>query len=301
MRRFPVGLAACMALAACGSGPPSDAENAADMAEAPVGSAAPAAGPLVFCDVIQQRVAASDCDDLRALKDDVRKGGAALNAPDPMMRGETVAVHLVIDRRPSQVIAELDAAANATANQPENASADVPSVNAAAPPEGDEGAAPGARDDLGGSAEPTPTQIVGDMPGTTQAFAPKVGRFMSASLSGQGFDIKRVAPETASQEIPEDGQATWSWEVTARQEGPHTLIAKTVVEGEINGTRYPLAGTQTAKVIRVKVSTLSRVREYLDALPGWMKSLTAALTALAALVAAWFGVRTAIRKGRAAT
>jgi hypothetical protein len=299
MRRFPVALTACLALAACDSGPPSAPGNAVDMAEAPAGDAAPAAGPLVFCDVIQQRVAASDCDDLRALKDDVRKGGAALNAPDPMMRGETVAVHLVVDRRPAQVIAQLDAAANAQADA--NASAELPDTNQVAPSEDGQAGEPVVREAPIVGSEPTPTQIVSEMPGTTESFAPKVGRFMSASLSGQGFDIELISPETASQEVPEDGQATWSWEVIARQEGPHTLIAKTVVEGEVNGRRYPLAGTQTAKVIQVEVSTLSRVREYLDALPGWMKSLTAVLTALAALVAAWFGVRTAVRKGRAAT
>jgi hypothetical protein len=250
--------------------------------------------PVAMCDVIQRRIAVSDCQDLRTLAADVRRGGAALNAPDPMMRGQKAQVTLVVDRRSPELIARLDADTVAAGNPPltangkDGASADSNAVatdpgnvfeNAADP-------AAGGEDQTDG---PTPVDIVGKMPGTVEEFAPKVGRFMSAELIGQGFDIRRISPDTASQEIPAGGQATWTWEVTARQEGQRTLTVRTTVEGEVDGRRYPLANSQTVKAVTVKVSAYDRVGDWLDAAPLWLKRVTAILTALGALVGAWFG------------
>lgn len=307
MRRLAVlGAAALMtALGSCGGqGSANYADGNNSVGEAP-GETIVTPREAVYCEAVEQRVAAEDCEDLNAAAAQVKKGAAAFNVPDPMRRGESVSVQLVVDRRSPDLIAAIEGA-GATAEAPDEPPA--PEL----PPEGgnagaDVGNAAEIPDDRvqvqlpakkAGRDDATPKQIADKLPGTTDTFLPDVGRFMSAELAGQGFKIEPRSPR--SQEIPQGGQATWVWEVTALQAGKRSLTLKTVVEGVVGGKRYPLADTPTVRTVTVEVSLPDRIMDGLRALPDLLKAITAALTALAALIAAWFGVRKALANRSAA-
>jgi hypothetical protein len=54
---------------------------------------------LVYCAEVSRRVTAEDCAHFRDLAAHVRSGEGAFNAPDPMRRGETVTMQLVVANR----------------------------------------------------------------------------------------------------------------------------------------------------------------------------------------------------------
>src|SRR5688572_1834681 len=91
--RGPVlsGLIAVAALSACSDMP---AEN-----DSYASGTAVKDGEGIYCEAVEQRVSPEDCEDLTRADAEVRPGAAAFNVPDPMKRGETVSVYLVIDRR----------------------------------------------------------------------------------------------------------------------------------------------------------------------------------------------------------
>jgi hypothetical protein len=298
-RSIWVAMAGAMLLFGCNGADDTATTNtmeASDVGLSDVTSAGPRTG-MIFCDVVKQRVAKEDCEDLEATRDQVRQGSAAFNVPDPMRRDETVAINLVVDRRTPAETASIEdedlQADNSSApgDVVENAS-DAIDVDSS----GGDGSGAAAHRGEPRNLGLTPKQMVDPLQGGTETFVPKVGRFMSAELAGQGFEIKAVTPR--SQELPDAGQAIWTWEVKAKQKGSRTLTLKTVVEGEVNGRRYMLDDTQTLKTVTVEVGMVDTIGDWLDALPSWLKRITAILIALAALVAAWFGLKAAIRKGR---
>jgi hypothetical protein len=222
--------------------------------------AAPAA-PRVKCDVIEEMVTEEDCEDAETLAEDVKPGAAALDVPDPMTRGRPSQVTLVIDRRSLAAIHQIE-----TAGKPATE----------------------------GAAE-TPNQVAGGLPGKDYAFASGVGRFMTASLAGQGFKIRLLSPEDPLQEIARDGQGIWIWEVIPETAGPHILTAKTEAVVVIGGHSHRLGNGMTSKNVRVEVRPIDTVHDFLSTVPDWIKLITAILVAAAALVAAWFGLRKAMR------
>jgi hypothetical protein len=144
---------------------------------------------------------------------------------------------------------------------------------------------------------PTPAETVEPLPGDTVEFQPLVGRFMRAELTGVGFEITAQSP--ASQEIALDGVTTWNWRVVARDGGERALTLTTVVEGCTgDGQCVPLRSTAQNYTVTVEVSLLGKVRDFLFGLPDWIKIISAILAALAGLIAAGFGLRNAVRKGR---
>jgi hypothetical protein len=239
----------------------------------------------IYCDAVEARVTREDCEDLTRADAQVQTGAAAFNGPERMQRGQTVQVHLVIDRRSAVVIRRIDSEVqreprdgNQTSGPDHpgsntamgNQSVDAPNSNAVS-----------AQED----APPTPGQVVGPLEGTTERFYPPVGRHMRAELVGQGFEI--VAKSAPSQEIPLDGQATWIWDVTAREGGTRSLSLITVVEGVATDGRHVLARRSTVRTVTVEVSLPDRVRDILTGIPGWLQLLTAVLVALGSLFAAW--------------
>ena len=60
----------------------------------------------------------------------------------------------------------------------------------------------------------------------------------------------------------------------------------------------PLRSTTQNYTVDVQVKPLDQVRDFLLTTPDWIKIISAILVALAGLIAAVFGVRNAIRKGR---
>lgn len=253
-------------------------------------SADPSEG--VYCPAVEQRVRPADCEDLTRADAEVRQGAAAFNVPDPMRRGETFDVHLVIDRRPARKIRIIDpprpggpAASNVSAGDDGN-QADDPAVKSA-PPDSDGPNAGNSAADFEDDA-PTPGQIVDPLEGKAERFYPKVGRHMRAELIGQGFEI--VARSEASQQIPIGGNATWVWSVTALKGGPQPLTLVTIVEGVADGRRFVLARTPTVRTVTVEVSLGDRIWDTLNAAPAWIKAVTAVIAAVGGLLTAWYAL-----------
>ena len=299
MRVSRLLLLAPLFLAACGGPPPG--ENATDTVAVDENLSGDPAGespaPRVFCDVIKERVTTEDCEDLRALRGDVRTGAAALDVPDPMTRGRTSEVTLTVDRRPLRQIEKLDSVSEGPAGEdhsPRNGGepADPASVNAVEelPTTTDSGDSSAAPDDNDPGAL-TPNQVAAELPGTDHAFRSRVGRYMKATLVGQGFKIRLISPDSPIQEIAAGGQGTWIWEVMPEQDGNRTLTARTEAVGLVNGRTVPLGDGRTSKTIRVEVRAVDQAWDFLTALPGWFKLLTTVLGAAAALLLAWLQLR----------
>lgn len=260
-------------------------------------------GEGVYCPAVEQRVSKTDCEDLTRADSEVRPGAAAFNVPDPMRRGETFEVHLVIDRRSPREIRVIEApledmtdlnlsatdlnASDLNASGSDlNALDDDPAVNAS---EADD---PAPREKKAGAGReeqaPTPGQIVDPLKGSAERFYPKVGRHMRAELIGKGFDI--TAKSEASQQIPLGGNATWIWNVKALEGGSQSLTLVTVVEGLADGRRFVLARTPTVRTVTVEVSLRDRIWDTLTEAPAWIKAITAVVAAFGALLTAWYAL-----------
>lgn len=267
-----VALAALLLLASCGQAsqapPPNQATEPAPSAAADSSSPADAG---VFCQEVARRVSPEDCQTYMQLAQNATRGMAAFNAPNPMRRGEMHLLQLAISAPPPTAAPAPDSAASTGTNTDETSHV--------------------AR------APTTPGEVVGDLPGQTVEFQPLVGRFMRAELSGVGFEI--TPQSQASQEVTPGSVTTWSWQVVARAGGRRALTLTTVVEGCTgSGECVPLRSTTQNYTVDVQVKPLDQVRDFLLTTPDWIKIISAILVALAGLIAAVFGVRNAIRKGR---
>lgn len=266
----------------------------------------------IYCEVVEQRVSAEDCEDLTREDRGVQPGAAAFNVPDTMSRGQTVTVHLVVDRRSPRLIGILEVRADAglptagtdmnmdtnmTDGADTNVIGDNPNTNSTtANGDGGTGNAAGG-EEAGGEedASPTPKQIVNELEGRPDSFNPLVGRHMRAELIGQGFDI--VARSEPSQDIRLGGNATWIWDVTAREGGSRSLTVVTLVEGVANGRRFVLARTPKVRTVTVNVSWSDWAMDWLVAAPVWIKAVTAVIVALGGLLTAWYAVPWFRRRG----
>jgi len=282
-------------LTGCGGGA---ANNAAagdtSYPEAVNEAGAPDPRELVYCRAVEQRVAREDCEDLATADADVRRGAAAFNVPDPMWRGQTVAVHLVMDRRSPEQIEALERRESrnpGVGNVDNQAMQGPPEANLIDEPidvAGNSAAPQTENRSTVAIEDPTPRRVVSRMGGRPETFSPRIGRFMRAELTGQGFEIR--ARTAASQEIPRGGSATWIWDVTAREGGSRTLNLITVAEGVVRGRHYPLARTPTLRTVTVEVTLPDRIWDALTALPGWIKLLTGVLVPLGGLLTAWYAL-----------
>jgi hypothetical protein len=63
-----------------------------------------------------------------------------------------------------------------------------------------------------------------------------------------------------------------------------------------DGKLVPLASTTRDTSILVKVSLLDKIRDALNGLPAWLKSVQAVVVGLAALIAAVFGLIKVLKK-----
>ena len=293
MRRLSIILIAFALLAGC---EPSSQDQAAEPTEAEVNASAsaPRTVTLVHCGVVERQVSREDCDELTAIKQSVRTGVAAFNVPSPMTRGEAKTITLVVDRRPPDEIkiaeasaandvANVDATLNADANVTDMNAVDMNAVDTNEVTPGPE---PGGN---ASSSAPTPRQIVDPMEGRTEQFEPLVGRLIRADLSGDGFRIRALTE--ASQEIPPDERRIWRWEVIPDQAGTRWLVLRTVVEGEVGGKHYEIAGTPTTKSVEVQVSWGGRIADWFDAAVSWLNRTKILLLALAGALGAVWTVR----------
>jgi hypothetical protein len=272
-----VAFGTALALAGCGQTTPASEEPGA-VAEAP----SETTGGGTFCEEVGRRVSAEQCEDFTRLADRAAVGVAAFNAPDPMRRGDVHTLQLAISDAPT----------------PEE-------IATGAEPATDETPATETPTDVIASGEepapapppPTPADTVDPLQGETVEYAPLVGRFMRAELTGEGFEITPLSPP--SQEVLPDSVTTWTWRVVATTSGQRALTLTTIVEGcDAQGQCYPLRSTTHNHEVEVTVGALGRAQDFLEAAPIWLRLAAGLLTALAVLVGAWFGLRNAFRKGR---
>jgi hypothetical protein len=142
----------------------------------------------------------------------------------------------------------------------------------------------------------TPAQVIAALPGTPVNFTPKVGRHMSAELSGAGFDISPSGPQTMDLG---DGVTTWEWKVTAKEEGAKTLVLKTVVNGvDAKGDLVALQSTVKDVPITVKVGAWQTALDLLSGLPAYLNQIKLVLLALTGVVGAALGLWAALHGRR---
>ncbi|MGE0742434.1 MAG: hypothetical protein AB7O98_13925 [Hyphomonadaceae bacterium] len=315
--------ALALALVACGQaaapGESVTSEEPAPSAEAPAGTTDPNAQ---YCAEVSRRISPEDCETFGRLADEASEGIAAFNAPNPMQRGEAHTLQLAISFAPTPE--EIAAAEEAARLQRERDEAlaraeqeqarleaerraqeldNAPRTSTTAPSTGATGVEPNAPAAPPPPAPPppppppTPSETVDPLQGETQEFTPLVGRFMRAELLGDGFEVTSLSP--ASQEVLEDSVTTWNWRVVAEEGGLRNLTLRTTVEGcTAEGQCYPLRSTTQNYEVEVVVGWSGRIQDFLGTLPDWIKLVSGVLVALAGLVAAWFGLRNAFRKGR---
>ncbi|HEY4031187.1 MAG TPA: hypothetical protein VGM25_12635 [Caulobacteraceae bacterium] len=148
---------------------------------------------------------------------------------------------------------------------------------------------------IGYAGGPDPAAVIAPLPGNTGAIAPKVGRHMVAELSGEGFTITPAGPQ--QKDVVPGSVTTWEWAVRADVAGPHILVLKSAVEGVGgDGKLVALASTTLDTPIQVKVDATDRVRDWLDGLPGWLKSIQAVIVGLAAVAGAVFALIKVFKK-----
>jgi len=77
-------------------------ENAVDVGTRQTGSiGAGAAPPEIYCDVLNDRTTPAQCDYFKEIRAKLATGEAALDIPDPIVRGETATVSFVVSRDPT--------------------------------------------------------------------------------------------------------------------------------------------------------------------------------------------------------
>jgi len=278
LRSLSGAIAACAVVLVGCNGEPGNSAGATD---AESGSKT-ASGPLVYCVEVSRQVPQDDCDYYNRLAAATKQGAAALNAPDPMWAGKQAQLELAIGTAPNAPVAS-DSAATTSA-----ASSQVAAMSSTSPPS----AAPST---AASSQPPTPAQVVAPLPGKVVEFQPRVGRFMAATLSGQGFEITPAGPQ--HKEVPLDSVTTWTWNVTATDKSSDVLLLTTVVEAPgPNNTFVELRSTTWNEPVHVKVGFWYRLGQFILRSPFWIKAVTAVVAAVTSLVGAWFAFTKLFRK-----
>jgi hypothetical protein len=291
VRKSCVTLFAAFALVSCMKAEQSQSGQSEmpSTAPAPGEVASKPATDLIFCAEVQRRLSQQDCDDLTSVAAAARDGVAAFNVP-PMERGKATTLQLAISFAPPE--AERSAV-GAAAGAPDDSggNADQGSVDE----DSSSGGLPPDNQPVAGASNPeTPEDIVARLPGEVESYKPVVGRFMRATLIGEGFEIKPLSEE--SQEVFNNGSTTWEWAVTPLKAEQHVLTLKTVVEGvTAEGKRFALRSTTRTRNVDVGLNWVDRVRDYIDDTPSWIKAITAIVLALSALVGAFKGLRALFR------
>lgn len=144
-----------------------------------------------------------------------------------------------------------------------------------------------------------PATVISGLDGKPVAFEPSVGRHMAAELDGEGFTITPQGPQ--HRELVAGSITSWEWVIRADRKGDHVLVLKTTVEAaKADGGWTPLASTTKDQTIHVLVGKTDAVRDALDVIPGWVRSVTTIVVAVSALVGAVVALihRFRKRKGR---
>jgi hypothetical protein len=247
-----------------------------------------------LCPEVARFMPVEMCEGYRLLAKAAVPGKGAFNAPKAMEVGKSIPITLAIAYTPAPTPSDLAAAPPSDDVSAASDAAAAASDSASAAPD-----AGLAASDAGSSpTAPTPDEVVERFPGETEHFTPIVGPRMTASLSGEGFDIAPAGPQP--QDLTPGETISWTWKVTARDEGVHVLKVMTAVEAPgPDGENLKLNSTITQASITVSIGLVGRVWMVVTGLPQWLKALTAVVTALTALLAAIVALRRMFGKPKA--
>lgn len=231
-----------------------------------------------------RRTTVEDCSLAEETDKSVASGVAAFNWPQQMRRGKPVLLRLAVGEAPPPPPPPEPTDAAAVTPDPAGAASSEP---ATASPEG--GPPPPPPPPPRASVE----EAVEDMDGETVKYAPLIGRYMSAKLSGDSFDVVSQSPE--HQEVLRDSVTHWDWLVTPKTGGTHTLTITTQVEFKDSDGQYiPLRYAPETRKVEVEVPWWAFLMDLLLAMPAWGKALAGALGALTVVATAWWGLRRAV-------
>lgn len=282
---FAIVLGECLALAGCTAGKP-----------APPGTE--------YCDPISDFATPEDCVDFTRQAALQHPGKAAFNAPNPMRRGDTVAVWLAVadqpePPKPSPTPTPQPPADTAATPEPTPTPTPAPSPAAATPAPAAPTPSPSPSEEP--KQAPDPADLVDPMPGRTVRFDTIVGPRMAAELTGSdGFTIVPANGDTRHKILrmgPPYAAALWKWNVTADRGGTHTLAVKTVVEAiDRKGEFHPMTPTEATFSFTVQVTPWQNFWDGVVDAPKKIDSVTAVVVALTSLVGALWALWAAIRR-----
>ena len=123
----------------------------------------------------------------------------------------------------------------------------------------------------------------------------KVGRYMSAKLTGEGFKIEPQEPDDQDLFLARD--AHWSWRVTALPAAMHRLILTTYVQTPetAGGPLKPMWTRSKTVEVSVSVPPMARWTQWTKSVGDWAKTTQGMIVSLTALVAAIAGLIAALR------
>ena len=276
---LPLAFALCAALTACQAASDKSGDAPSEPEAVPQPSQVDPAD-LVDCAATGRAATEFDCDRAERAEAAVERGVAAIEWPRDLKRGSTRTLYLTVGNTPQL----MPAADSGAPDEQAPADADAPEERPGGMPSTNEEPASSTGDDAGP-----------DVPDReTVPYTPLVGRFMSAELTGPGFEISPAGP--VSQELPPNSTITWAWTVTPLRKGIQRLSVTTRVEFvDSQGDRVPLRTSTQRKDIDVTVSPVDQVRDWLTIWPDWLKLIGGLFTAVAGALAAWFGLRRVIR------
>ena len=275
-------------LAGCSGNPPEDAASDATAIEVP---AVRSAGPRdtsrdVLCPEVARRMPPEMCEDYRELARQTEKGVGAFNAPSRMRVGKPVTVALAISYAPpppppSDTPATDTPASDVAASDEAVEVSDAPAASDGVPVRPKHAIRAGAAPDT----QVSPSETVEAYEGPTLPYDVVVGPRMTATLTGEGFEISPRGPQP--QDLTRGETIMWTWKVTPREEGVHILRLITAVEAPgPDGEHLKLQSTTRQAEIQVSIGFWGRLWAFLTGAPAWLKALTGVITALTALVVA---------------
>jgi len=147
----------------------------------------------------------------------------------------------------------------------------------------------------GGSDVRVATDMIGGQKGQMQSFRPKIGRFMAARLSGEGFEI--VPLDQEEQDLFLSRAGLWQWRVKAVKGDRHALKLSAWVKVQLpDKSRKPLWFKTVNRDVEVPLRFFpDQMEDFFDATLAWFVRLETWVKALAALIAALSGLWLAIR------
>ncbi|HEY8026411.1 MAG TPA: hypothetical protein VIF60_17850 [Burkholderiaceae bacterium] len=269
------------------------------------------------CKATATDLTTDDCQAAQYWMDQAKKGTADVSAPSWMLQGQTRTVTLAVGTQaPAQ-----DATAIVSSNPPPVAAAAPTPVAEASAPAAEDPAKPksGQKPPVGDAtkevrherlivkeeAPQTPREVAieaSDKKNSQVAeYHPLVGKQLSANIESLDFDIHPLSP--AVQQLTDSSVTTWEWEITAKHFGSDSkfFIKTAVAMIDSQGNTVLLSPSTEVHKVNVWIGP-SGILDTLNAFPDWLKIIGTILGGVAGVIAAWKGVKAAIKgKGESKT